>query len=265
MHFTNRLPSVSLTKELKTLGFYSLSASSGSSIQRSWQRASTESNSKTESFDASSEHHVVSPKMNAENQDILSSQPRQRLEAVLLVSREPVSPRKLAQLADLADATQARTLARKLNEVYDAGGHAFRIEEVAGGYVMLTRPQFARWLRKFERVKPEEHQTQSAIETLAIVAYRQPVLRAEVEAIRGVGCDEVLRQLMQRDLIKISGRSEELGRPYLYGTTKRFLQLFGLRSLDRLPRSDWVRQAEVQIEIQKTDNSQPSVPFSSEV
>ncbi len=187
------------------------------------------------------------------------------MEAVLLVSREPVSPKKLAQLADLADATQARTLARQLNEVYDARGHAFRVEEVAGGYVMLTRPQFAHWLRKFERVKPQEHQTQSAIETLAIVAYRQPVLRAEIEAIRGVGCDEILRQLMQRDLIKISGRSEELGRPYLYGTTKRFLQLFGLRSLDRLPRSDWVRQTEVNFAVQATDNTQPSISFPSEV
>ncbi len=194
-----------------------------------------------------------------------STTPRQRLEAVLLISREPVSPRKLALLADLADATQVRTLARQLNEVYDAGGHAFRIEEVAGGYLLLTRFQFASWLRKLERVKPEEHQSQSAIETLAIVAYQQPVLRAEIEAIRGVGCDEVLRQLMQRDLIKICGRSEDLGRPYLYGTTKSFLQLFGLRSLDRLPRSEWVRQAEVQFEIQPTDKSQPSDSFSSEV
>ncbi len=130
---------------------------------------------------------------------------------------------------------------------------------------MLTRPQFASWLRKLERVKPEVHQSQSAIETLAIVAYRQPVLRADIEAIRGVGCDEVLRQLMQRDLVRICGRSEELGRPYLYGTTKSFLQLFGLRSLDRLPRADWVRQAEVQFDNQVTDNSQPRDSFSSEV
>jgi len=78
---------------------------------------------------------------------------------------------------------------------------------------------------------------------LAVVAYRQPVLRADVEAIRGVGCIEVLKQLMENELVRISGRSEELGRPYLYGTTSRFLQIFGLRSADRLPRADWVNEA----------------------
>lgn len=245
---------------------YSLDTSpSGRSIQVTWRRHSVEPPA---GFNSKSAHSSTVPetlefeKSLPENQGSTS---RQRLESILLISREPVSPRKLAQLADLADATQARTLARQLNEVYDAGGHAFRIEEVAGGYMMLTRPQFASWLRKFERVKPEEHYSQNALETLAIVAYRQPVLRANIEAIRGVGCDEILRQLMERDLVRICGRSEELGRPYLYGTTKRFLQLFGLRTLDRLPRSDWVRQAEVQFQNQHSDNIQPSDSYSSEV
>ncbi len=87
---------------------------------------------------------------------------------------------------------------------------------------MLTRPHFARWLRRLDGLRPEEHYTQTALETLAVIAYRQPVLRADVEAIRGVGCDEVLRQLMQRDLVRICGRSEELGRPYLYGRPNVF-------------------------------------------
>jgi segregation and condensation protein B len=178
---------------------------------------------------------------------------RQRLEAILLVSREPISSRKLAALADLADATQARTLTRQLNELYDEKGHAFRVEEVAGGWMMLTRPQFAKWLRKLEWLRPVEHLSQGLLETLAIVAYRQPVPRAEIEAIRGIGCDETLRQLMQRDLVRICGRSEELGRPYLYGITKRFLQLFGLKSLERLPRADWVRQVDVQFPVSESD------------
>jgi segregation and condensation protein B len=178
---------------------------------------------------------------------------RQRLEAILLVSREPISSRKLAALADLADATQARTLTRQLNELYDENGHAFRVEEVAGGWMMLTRPQFAKWLRKLEWLRPVEHLSQGLLETLAIVAYRQPVPRAEIEAIRGIGCDETLRQLMQRDLVRICGRSEELGRPYLYGITKRFLQLFGLKSLERLPRADWVRQVDVQFPVSESD------------
>jgi len=147
----------------------------------------------------------------------------------------------------LADATQVRTLTRELNQQYKEFGHAFSIEEVAGGYILLTRKQFAPWVKKNQLANPAEHLSQSALETLAIVAYRQPVLRADVESIRGLSCDEVLRQLMEKDLVKISGRSEELGRPYLYGTTKRFLQLFGLYSLDKLPRVEWLRAAESKI------------------
>lgn len=265
LSYTTRFPAQLSYKRQESLGFCAFLDVSGRTIQRSWNRLPSESSHTTQGDENPIEVALSSRQLHGSTEKTTNDASRQRLEAVLLVSREPVSPKKLAQLADLADATQARTLSRQLNEVYDARSHAFRVEEVAGGYVMLTRPQFAHWLRKFERVKPQEHQTQSAIETLAIVAYRQPVLRAEIEAIRGVGCDEILRQLMQRDLIKISGRSEELGRPYLYGTTKRFLQLFGLRSLDRLPRSDWVRQAEVNFAVQATDNTQPSVSFSSEV
>lgn len=160
----------------------------------------------------------------------------QRLESVLFLAREPLSSRKLSQFANLADATEARTLVRRLNEMYDHGGRAFRVEEVAGGYQLLTRPRFAGWLRRLKNVPNEVRLSGPALETLAVVAYRQPTGRAEVEAIRGVACGEILRQLMERDLVRISGRSEELGRPYLYATTRRFLQLFGLKSLDKLPR-----------------------------
>ena len=150
-------------------------------------------------------------------------------------------------MAGLADPTQARTLARRLNGQYDSNRHAFRIEEIAGGMQLLTRPQFAPWLRRLEHVPGEVLLSQGMLETLAIVAYRQPLLRAEIEAIRGVTCDEVLRQLMQRDIVRICGRQEDLGRPYLYGTTKRFLQLFGLQSLDSLPRAQKIRLAEAEI------------------
>ncbi|GIX00428.1 MAG: hypothetical protein KatS3mg111_3760 [Pirellulaceae bacterium] len=174
-----------------------------------------------------------------------------RVEAVLFLAREELNTRKIAKLAALADATEARTLIKRLNAKYDQIGRAFRVEEIAGGYVLLTRPEFAPWLRKLQYVPAEKRLSQSAMETLAIVAYRQPVLRAEIEAIRGVGCSEVLKQLMELDLVRISGRSEELGRPYLYGTTRRFLQMFGLRSTDRLPRKEWVN------ELQNMVNSSP--------
>jgi segregation and condensation protein B len=164
----------------------------------------------------------------------------QVVEAVLFVAKDSLSSRKLAQVAGLADATEARTLVRLLNHRYDSRGRVFRIEEVAGGFCLLTRPQFAPWLRRMRHVPGELRLTQSAMETLAIVAYRQPVPRADIEAIRGVSCGELLKQLMQRDLVRICGRSEDLGRPYLYGTTRSFLQVFGLRSADRLPRSEWI-------------------------
>lgn len=169
------------------------------------------------------------------------------LEAILLIAKEPLSARRLAALAGLADPTHARTLARRLNGQYDLHGHAFRIEEIAGGMQLLTRPQFSAWLRRLGHVPGEELLSQGMLESLAIVAYRQPILRAEIESIRGVSCDEVLRQLMQRDLVRICGRVEDLGRPYLYGTTKRFLQLFGLQSLESLPRAQKIRCAEAEI------------------
>ena len=164
----------------------------------------------------------------------------QIVEAVLFMAKDSLSSRKLAQVAGLADATEARTLVRLLNHRYDSKGRVFRIEEVAGGFCLLTRPQFAPWLRRMRHVPGELRLTQSAMETLAVVAYRQPVPRADIEAIRGVSCGELLKQLMERDLVRICGRSEELGRPYLYGTTRNFLQMFGLRSADRLPRSEWI-------------------------
>jgi segregation and condensation protein B len=169
------------------------------------------------------------------------------VEAALFVAREPLSARRLAALADLADPTEARTIARCLNEHYDQEGYSFRIEEVAGGMQILSRPQFAGWLRRLELVPGETILSSSMLETLAIIAYRQPIPRAEIEAIRGVGSDEALRQLMHRDLVRIVGRSEELGRAYLYGTTRQFLQLFGLQSLDFLPRAQKIREAEAEI------------------
>jgi segregation and condensation protein B len=145
----------------------------------------------------------------------------------------------LAQLANLTDGTESRTLLGSLRKRYDERGCAFQVVQVAGGYRLLSRPEFATWLRARAGQAPSIRLSAPALETLAVVAYRQPVLRAEVEAIRGVACGEILRQLMDRDLLRIAGRSEELGRPLWYGTTKRFLQEFGLCNLDQLP---WARE-----------------------
>lgn len=166
-----------------------------------------------------------------------------RLEAVLFLAKEALSSRRLAQLANLADGTETRTLVAQLNQRYDQRGSALEIESVAEGYRLLTRRQFAPWIGQLVGPAEQANLTGPALDTLAVVAYRQPVLRAEVEAIRGVGSGELLRQLIERDLLRIVGRSPELGRPLLYGTTKRFLQTFGLKSLDHLPHADQLRQA----------------------
>ena len=168
---------------------------------------------------------------------------RSRLEAVLFLAREPISLRKLSQLASLADATEARTLLHQLQGRYDERGCAFQVSQVAGGYQLLSRREFATWLRPQAAEEREIRLSSPALETLSVVAYRQPVLRAEVEAIRGVACGEILRQLMDRDLLRIVGRSEELGRPLRYGTTKRFLQVFGLSSLEQLPWAHQLRRS----------------------
>ncbi len=183
------------------------------------------------------------------------------IEAVLLLARSPLSSRKLAQLAGLADGTKARTLVRTLNRFYDQQGSAFRVEEVAGGFQLLSRAKFAPWL---QRLCPAEDLRFSApvLETLAVIAYRQPVLRVDIEAIRGVQCDEVLRQLIERDLVRVVGRAEELGRPLLYGTTRRFLQLFGLRHLGELPQVEVFRTSKLSEHVPAADNQSLTVQDS---
>ena len=123
-----------------------------------------------------------------------------RTEAVLFVARESLSSRKLAHFAGLLDGTEARTLIRKLNRLYDAEGCAFRVEEVAGGFQLMTRTAFGQWLRRLFQAPVETRLSGPALETLAVVAYRQPVVRADIDAIRGVDCGEILRQLLERDL-----------------------------------------------------------------
>ncbi|MFM7929968.1 MAG: SMC-Scp complex subunit ScpB, partial [Pirellula sp.] len=134
------------------------------------------------------------------------------------------------------------------------------VEEVAGGLQLLTRKQFALWIRRSDEVPSEQLLSPAMLETLSIVAYRQPVIRAEIESIRGVACDEVLRQLIQRDLVRISGREEDLGRPFLYETTKTFLKLFGLKAIDNLPRFQKILQQESEIasRIRNTLTDEPS-------
>jgi segregation and condensation protein B len=160
------------------------------------------------------------------------------IEAALLAADEPLTSRRLAAAAGLSDASETRRLIRKLQALYDKGGSAFQVEEIAGGFQLLTRPEYHRWLVRLRRTGQELRLTSAARETLAIVAYRQPIMRADIEAIRGVHCGEVLQQLMEKGLVRIAGRDPSLGRPLLYGTTRKFLQVFGLKNLRDLPQAE---------------------------
>lgn len=169
----------------------------------------------------------------------LAREPRLALlEAALMAADEPLTVRRLISATGLADAAEARRLIRRLQELYNLDGTAFQLVEVAGGYQLQTRPEFHGWLVRLRRSTAELRLSAAARETLTIVAYRQPITRADVEGIRGVQCGEVLRQLMEKNLIRIAGRDASLGRPVLYGTTKKFLQVFGLNSLRDLPKSE---------------------------
>lgn len=167
-----------------------------------------------------------------------------RLEAVLLVSDGALSFRRLAQLATLADVAEARKLVEQLNQAYDQVGCAFRVERVATGIRLMTRPRFAMWLDRLHNRQARQKLSPPMMETLAIVAYRQPVTRADVEKIRGVASAEMLKQLMERGLVRITGEDDSLGRPFLYGTSKQFLEEFGLGGLDDLPMAGTLRRQE---------------------
>ena len=161
-----------------------------------------------------------------------------RVESILFLAKEPLPSRKIALLGDIKDGREVRRIIARLNSRYDTRGQSFRIEQIAGGYRYMTKQAYSTWIRRLEASPALVRFSRPAIETLSVIAYQQPVMRAEVEAVRGVGCGEVIRQLMDRGFVRISGRSEDLGRPFLYSTSKGFLETFGLNTLEELPEID---------------------------
>lgn len=164
------------------------------------------------------------------------------IEALLFASDRLLDSGELAELSGAEDGHQVRRLVQSLQQQYEAEGRAFCIEEVAGGFRMVTRPDYHHWVGRLKESDRRETLSQAAMETLAIVAYRQPITRAEVEDIRGVQSNYILRSLIEKDLVRVAGKSDELGRPLLYGTTRRFLEVFGLGSLEELPEMEELSQ-----------------------
>lgn len=163
------------------------------------------------------------------------------VEAVLFASDESLTDNRLAKIVETS-IKQVRKCIKSLNEKYQANNNAFRIEQIAGGYQMLTLNTYNYWLKKLLRARSDSKLSPAALETLAIIAYKQPVIRADIEVIRGVAAGEVLRTLCYKGLIKIVGRAEILGRPMLYGTTKKFLEVFGLNTLKDLPKIEELKK-----------------------
>ena len=160
------------------------------------------------------------------------------LEALLFSTHHPLTGQRLGELLEIRSQKSIRKGVQDLNKQYEESGRTFRVEQVAGGYQLLSLPEYGDILKRLHQREADAKLTKAALETLAIIAYKQPILRADVEAIRGVACGETIRSLMEKHLVNIAGRAEEPGRPILYGTTKRFLQLFGLNNLKDLPQSE---------------------------
>jgi segregation and condensation protein B len=158
------------------------------------------------------------------------------VEALLFASDTPVEAERIQEVLDLESAAVARELLDGLRARLDAEGRALQVMEVAGGFRLVTRPELAPWLVKLARSRTRSRLSRPSLETLAIIGYRQPVSRPEVDAIRGVNSEAVLDNLLERRMIRIAGRKESPGRPFLYETTREFLVAFGLRDLGDLPK-----------------------------
>ncbi len=171
-----------------------------------------------------------------------------RLETALFVAAVPLTLRRLQQFASLASIPEVRQLLRDLDAMYEQSGSAFRIEKLATGYRLYTRPEFASWLDRIHHRQSRLKLSPPMMETVTIIAYRQPITRADIEAVRGVQSAEIIKHLMERGLVKITGEDDSLGRPYLYGTTRQFLEQFGIAGLEDLPNAEHLRPSSASTE-----------------
>jgi len=158
------------------------------------------------------------------------------VEVMLFASDVPLSLSRIGSILKDLRPAEIKNIIDELNQHYRAGEHGFAIREIASGYQMVTLPEYAFWVNQILDHHKKQRLSQAALETLAIVAYRQPLIRSEIEQIRGVNCEGVLHTLLGKSLITVKGREKKAGRPLLYGTTKEFLLYFGLRNLEELPR-----------------------------
>jgi segregation and condensation protein B len=173
------------------------------------------------------------------------SEAKKIIEALLFTSEKPIAIEQMKEVIEEIEAKDIKAALLELKSEYENLGRSFKVYEVAGGYQMVTTPEFADYLKKFYKVKSKDKLSKPALETLAIIAYRQPMTKAEIEDIRGVNVDGVIETLSDRVMIRITGRKDAPGRPILYGTTREFLDRFGLSSLNELPKLSDFTEADI--------------------
>jgi segregation and condensation protein B len=185
------------------------------------------------------------------NQSMDEAYLKKVVEALIFASDKPLPIQQIKDILENVDTRIIRRLINELNQEYLENGRTFSITEVAGGFQFSTDPAYGRWLKKLYNIKQSDYLTGPSLETLAIIAYRQPVTKADIEFIRGVNVDGVMGNLTQKGFIKISGRKDVVGRPFLYRTTNLFLQYFGLNSLEELPALPEFQEADLKFQQEK--------------
>jgi segregation and condensation protein B len=172
---------------------------------------------------------------------------RNIMEALLFITEQPVPGKAFVELFDQQfSADEIQAMAQEISAQYEERGSALELREIAGGWQFSSRPEFGPWIRKLFKDRLSYRLSSSAMETLSIIAYKQPITRSEIEEIRGVEVSAVLDTLLERRLVRIAGRKETVGRPLLYGTTPDFLKAFSLKGFDHLPSIDALTTEEVE-------------------
>lgn len=167
---------------------------------------------------------------------LLESEDLQKIiETLLFITDRPVKVSRLVDVIENTNAKEVREAITKLQDMYTVRGSAIQIMEIAGGYQMCTKPEYGRWVRRLYNEKMTTRLSNAALETLAIIAYKQPLTRAEMESIRGVDVAGPLEKLLDRGLVRVVGRKDTIGHPMVYGTTDEFLRMFGLNKVTELP------------------------------
>lgn len=186
------------------------------------------------------------------------------IESLIFISNKPLTIDELKSVFEGAEAGMLRLLIDNLKKEYEARNSGVRIVEIAGGFQMATSPENANTIKTFYKIKNTERLSGPSLETLAIISYKQPVTRVDIEAIRGVNVDGVVKSLLEKNLIRVVGRKEVIGRPFVYGTTRLFLDYFGLKSLDELPKIEEFAQQDRIMDMQLVSGDADITPLTKE-